>query len=295
MTRRQNFWLALLYYPYTVVEAVAMAGCALVLTLFAQPIFSDAFFVFEKRKSDKHKRIKEPFDTVAALNAMKAVEQIARECNANIYWISGTLLGLERIGTPLPHDHDLDLGINSDDPALPLFVQTLAASKNITVIVPRYHGLKRRIQNPDLWTVRDGLLRYTLEYCENAQKPVKIDLFLHFQYGANIIHLSRYTIWENSPFKVVQREYGSNRFSVPSPPSQYLAENYGDYSVEQKEFENSIDCPNVRNIYSWDSLFYLFRRRQLMLKRGWVKKDRNLARRIWRTIGKGLYPRVQIR
>jgi hypothetical protein len=57
-----------------------------------------------------------------------------------------------------------------------------------------------------------------------------------------------------------------------------------------KEFENSIDCPNAMNIFSWASLTYLLNRQFVMLRLGRIGRARQVNARICRTILKGIYP-----
>jgi hypothetical protein len=283
------YWL---FYPLTLLECAAMA----VVAAFSYLLLRVLYFSWWHPESAKVRppgRVKPQLDTEDALRAMQAVEDIARQSGAQVYWISGTLLGLERLGRPLPHDNDLDLGINTADPRCLDLVRALWASDSIVEIAPQRISRKIRIQNPDLQHVANCIIRYkaAVRTGDEPGKPaVKIDIFLHFPYCGGLMHGTRNSLWWNSTLDVARKSYGSGAFSVPADPHRYLLENYGDYRTEVKEFENSIDCPNAMNIFSWQSLGYLLARLQLMVKLGKLERARRVNRRIRATIRKGLSP-----
>jgi hypothetical protein len=283
------YWLA---YPLTLVECAAMT----VVAAFSYLLLRVLYFSWwhpEKARVRPPGRVKPRLDTEDALRAMRVVEGIAGQSGAQVYWISGTLLGLERLGKPLPHDNDLDLGISTDDPRCLDLVRALWASESIVEIAPQRISRKIRIQNPDLQHVANCIIRYKAAVRSEGdpgKPPVKIDIFLHFPYCGGLMHGTRNSLWWNSPLDAARRGYGSGTFSVPADPHRYLLENYGDYRQEVKEFENSIDCPNAMNIFSWQSLGYLLSRLQLMLKLGKLERAHRVNRRIRATIRKGLSP-----
>ena len=283
------YWLV---YPFTLVESAAMAAVAAFSYLLLRVLYFRWWYP-EKARVRPAGRVKQRLDSEDGLRAMQVVEGIARQSGAQVYWISGTLLGLERLGRPLPHDNDLDLGISTDDPRCLDLVRALWASESIVEIAPQRISRKIRIQNPDLQHVANGIIRYKAAVRgqgDPGKPPVKIDIFLHFPYCGGLMHGTRNSLWWNSPLAVTQKEYGSGVFSVPQDQHRYLFENYGDYRTEVKEFENSIDCPNAMNIFSWQSLGYLLARLQLMVKLGKLERARRVNRRIRATIRKGLSP-----
>lgn len=283
------YWLA---YPLTLVECAAMAAAAAFSYLLLRVLYFDWWHPKEARVRPAG-RVKPRLDSEDGLRAMQVVEGIARQSGAQVYWISGTLLGLERLGRPLPHDNDLDLGISTDDPHCLDLVRALWTSESIVEIAPQRISRKIRIQNPDLQHVANGIIRYKAavrSQGDPGKPPVKIDIFLHFPYCGGLMHGTRNSLWWNSPLAVTQKGYASGAFSVPQDPHRYLSENYGDYRTEVKEFENSIDCPNAMNIFSWQSLGYLLARLQLMVKLGKLERAQRVNRRIRATIRKGLSP-----
>ncbi len=283
------YWLL---YPVTLLECAAM----LLVSTLGYLLLRIVYFPWWHPESARRRapgRIKKLIDSEEALRAMRTIERIAGESQARVFWISGTLLGLERMGRPLPHDTDLDLGVCIDDPHCLDLIRALQSSDRIAEIAPQLISWKIQQQNPDLQHVPDCIIRYKASVrSENASasENVKIDIFLHFPYCGGLMHGTRNSLWWNSPLGVMQKQYGPNTFSVPANAHQYLFENYGDYRAEVKEFENSIDCPNAMNIFSWRSLGYLLSRLQLMVKLGRTERARRVNRRIRATILKGLLP-----
>jgi hypothetical protein len=284
-----TYWLI---YPITLLECVAMALVSALSYLLLRVTYFKWWHP-ETARVRPPSRAKKSINTEAALRAMQTIESIARETQAQVFWISGTLLGLERIGQPLPHDNDLDLGICVADSHCHDLIRALWASDRIAEIAPQTISRKTRHQNPDLQHVSNRIIRYKAGVRSedgSGLAPIKIDIFLHFPYRGGLMHGSRNSLWWNSPLCVMQKRYGSRMFSVPEDAHRYLVENYGEYQTEVKEFENSIDCPNAMNIFSWRSLGYLLSRLQLMLKLGRVKRAHQIIRRISVTIRKGMYP-----
>ncbi len=286
---RLAWWIAT---PITLLECALMAAlCTLaygLLRLFYRPWWHG-----EKIRQRPRRMVKELIDADGALGAMKTIERIAEDSRARPYWISGTLLGLERLGQPLPHDNDLDLGLNIDDPQGEAFVRALWASPDITEIASQRMSWKTRIQNPDLHHIPGGIIRYKAAVRDprSPDKPaVKLDIFLHFPHFGGSIHGTRNSIWWNSAPSAEKRAYGARAFSVPEDAHLYLTENYGDYRKEVKDFENSIDCPNVMNIFSWRSLGTLLSRLQMMVKLGRIDRAQQINGRIMATILKGVMP-----
>ena len=283
------YWLT---YPITLLECALMAGVS-VLSYWLWRFIYLQWWHPEKARRRPSRMLKQNIDVEDALGAMQTIERIARENRARIFWISGTLLGLERLGQPLPHDTDLDVGIDIDDPHCLDFMRALWTSNNIVSPAPQYISRKIQIQNPDLQGVPGGIIRYkTAVRNESAphKSPVKLDVFLHFPYCGGSMHGTRNTLWWNTPLNAAQKPYGKRYFSVPEDTHLYLTENYGDYRSEVKDFENSIDCPNAMNIFSWRSLAYLLSRQQMMLKLGRTDRAHQINVRVKATILKGAYP-----
>lgn len=292
MRRSLNYLAYWVTYPVTLLESALMAITSVLAYAAGRTVFSGLWYPERSRRRPQG-MVKQTIDARNALAVMQAFERIGRDSGAGVFWISGTLLGLERLGQPLPHDTDLDAGLFVTDPRYPDFIRALRSSGEIAELAPQRLSLKARVQNPDLHVVPGGIIRYK-SMVRNAQipgsLPVKTDIFLHFDYCGGSMHGSRNSLWWNSPFAVVQKDYAGRTFQVPGNVHRHLTENYGDYRSEVKEFENSIDCPNAMNIFSWASLTYLLRRQYVMLRLGRIARAHQINRRICHTILKGIYP-----
>jgi hypothetical protein len=284
-----TYWLT---YPVTLVECALMAFVS-VVSYWLLRVFYLKWWHPENLRQRPRRVLKQVIDVEAALGAMQTVERIAQDSRARIFWISGTLLGLERLGQPLPHDNDLDVGIHIDDPHCEDFIRALWNSRDIGDLAPQLISWKTQVQNPDLQTVPGGIIRYKASV-RNGDAPhqsaVKMDVFLHFPYCGGSIHGTRNSIWWNTTPGVAARSYKDRLLSVPEDSHLYLTENYGNYRSEVKDFENSIDCPNAMNIFSWRSLAYLLSRLQVMLKLGRIDRAHQINMRVKATILKGLFP-----
>lgn len=283
---------------YTVIYPVTMLECALMtlVSIISYGLWRVRYLKWwhpEALRQRPRRMRKDIIDAGSALEAMNTIERIAQDSSAGIFWISGTLLGLERLAQPLPHDNDLDVGLRIDDPHCENFISALRACPDITQLSPQGLSWKTRIQNPDLQHIPRGVIRYKAavrspQAADGAS--VKLDVFLHFPHCGGSIHGTRNSIWWNTVPDVATRLYNGRKFSVPQDTDLYLRENYGDYRVEVKDFENSIDCPNVMNVFSWRSLGTLLSRQQMMLKLGRIDRAGRINKRIMATILKGLTP-----
>lgn len=284
-----SWWMI---YPLTLLECMLMS----VKAAGAWCVWRVVYFRWWYPGSDRRRpaSLSNPeIDVQDSVAAMQTIERIARESHARIFWISGTLLGLERLGHPLPHDKDLDVGIHVDDAHCLDFIRALWESGGIVSLVPQFLSRKVRAQNPDLRHVPCGIIRYMAAVAiEGApdKPPVKLDVFLHFPYGGGVVHGTRNSLWWNTTPGVARKAYGENTFSVPEDAHLYLEENYGNYQQEVREFENSIDCPNAMDVFSWKSLNYLLARQRLMLRLDRVARARQVNRRLRSTLLKGLLP-----
>lgn len=277
-------------YPFTLLECTLMAA----VSVLAYWFWRLAYALRGSRPLQRPQRmVKRRLDPGEALGVMQVVERVGAESGARVFWLSGTLLGLERLGRPLPHDTDMDAGIDIGDAGYAAFIRAMWMSPSVVAMAPQYISLKDRIQNPDLQVVRGGIIRYKA-VVRNELAPgapaIKTDLFVHFPYCGGSMHGSRNSLWWNSPFSVEQRSYEGGRFSVPGNAHRHLTENYGDYRTEVTEFENSIDCPNAMNIYSWTSILYLLVRQYVMIRMGRLDRAGRVNARIAATLRKGAMP-----
>ena len=219
----------------------------------------------------KYPTRKRPMHMGNALAALKLTQKLADQCGAKPFLISGTLLGIHRNGALLAHDNDVDLGIFADDPALGALVQGLRAAPQVVRLTENRLGAVGRIANPSIPNLYDDVILYKINLqCLPDARPVRLDLFVHFNVQGFVAHGSTRTLWANSPFTLSQMELEGAKFWAPADRTLYLTENYGDFSVPKVNFESSVDCPNGMNILTFPAC--------AMLAKKWVmfgiSKDR---------------------
>jgi hypothetical protein len=203
---------------------------------------------------------KPPMHPETADQALRYFLTVARLAGARVFLISGTLLGFYRSGRLLGHDKDIDLGVMWDDPALPALLAALRSSDHLQLYATVRVGLLAALMNPQLPSLPDGTLSFKYDYFSGNGKRVRIDLFVHFPMGSEIVHGSCRTLWGNSPFTLSEHGIGEEIFLLPSNREKYLAENYGDFHTERRMFESSVDCPNARNCLSLVGMAFLLRK-----------------------------------
>jgi len=213
--------------------------------------------------AQKHPTRKRPMHMGNAMAALKLAQKLADECGAKPFLISGTLLGIHRNGALLAHDNDLDLGIFADDPALSALVESLRAAPQVVRLTENRLGAVGRIANPSIPKLHDDVILYKINVqCMPDARPVRLDLFVHFNANGAVAHGSTRTLWVNSPFRLSKLKLEGTDFWAPADCTRYLSENYGDFSVPKVKFESSVDCPNCANILTFPAC--------AMLAKKWV-------------------------
>ncbi len=155
------------------------------------------------------------------------------------YIISGTFLGLHREGGFLPHDIDLDFGIDAEDLDLDALITALKqipdmTIKNITNI-PTLH-----IENETVsYQEKLGIIKLL------HSSGIQIDLFIHHLIDGKRVHGSKIHLWENTPYELTTRNLTGVDVLCPDNPDQYLTENYGDWRTPVTEFSCTTGTPNM--------------------------------------------------
>lgn len=200
----------------------------------------------------KRRVAKSPMDTGHAWRVLKHVQQIADSCGARPFLVSGTLLGIHRHGGLLPHDNDMDLGLHLSDPALGELVQKLKKSPIFVELREDRLSWADRLLNPWVPPLPDNAIIYKFDFqMEGAERPVRLDLFVHFEASGFVAHGTTKSLWINRPFTLEDVMIEGVRFYAPANRHQYLSENYGDYQTPKPEFESFVDCPNCVNIHTF--------------------------------------------
>ncbi|TRO07474.1 hypothetical protein EQ836_14685 [Ectopseudomonas mendocina] len=151
------------------------------------------------------------------------------------FLMSGTLLGVVRDGQLLEHDYDIDIGVD-DRVGFESVLSAMFGSGCFSYI--------SGFQNAFV--------------CFMHVNGVKVDIFFHYAaLGDTYRHRSRYVAWDNTRFALAETNFLGKRFLVPEDTSQYLTENYGDWSRPVAHYDAYLDTPNLVILCMDDMLFQL--------------------------------------
>jgi hypothetical protein len=242
--------------------------------------------VVRERRSERRGFI----DTQAGLDVLSHVRICASQTGAKVFLVSGTLLGLHRSGKLLDHDYDIDVGVSAGDPALPAFLESIRH-------IPGHIGEKTIslsatdcALNPwlGLKPADAVLYKHFFRPPGTSGRPFGIDVFVHFNANGFCVHGNYRCLWINRPFALREHDFGSLRFLAPEDTNLYLSENYGDYTIENRSFESSVDCPNTTNLYGFRAAMWLTGRYAYFIATRDPAKRAIIAARLWDYIRYGL-------
>jgi hypothetical protein len=229
------------------------------------------------RRAARRNRI----NTDAGWNILKEVQRIADVTGAEVFAISGTLLGIHRNGGLLAHDVDIDVGIHLDDPRLDDFLRAMVCSPLTRRAKSARLGAITRYLNPHLPLMPDHVIYHTF-YMEDPSalgETVSVDVFLHFRALGFDVHGIGTRLWINSPIVTERVQVKDAELLLPRDRHTYLLENYGDYRVERKVFENAVDCPNAVNLYAPGAAVWMISKLNLYYRAGWFDRYTRLRLR----------------
>lgn len=161
---------------------------------------------------------------IFAKEALHALNAAFDKEGLQLFLISGTLLGLMRIGDFLPHDFDLDTGIFSGFDS---------------------HKLRNAIYASGCFTIMAQRSPHCIRVRHVNGTP--IDIFIHYRGHNDFWHGGVKVSWHNSPFGLKRVNFKGQEVFIPDNPEKYLEENYGpDWRTPVVNFDSSRDCPNSR-------------------------------------------------
>jgi hypothetical protein len=277
---------------------IGLAGRPVVaLAVTGTFLYDIALFALKRVIPQDHAAVKErrnkkrgSLNVEAGFAALASIQKIAEATGANMFLMSGTLLGLYREGHLLAHDYDVDVGVRADDPNLPDFLAAMAAAPGLTGRKTVRLGALDCALNP--WLGIDAtqpVLHKFFFTGPDGDSPFGVDVFVHFEANGYLVHGNYRCLWINKVFDLVPQSYGGTRYKIPRDTRLYLRENYGDFETENKNFENSTDCPNSTNLYGIRAVSWLTGRYAYFLASGDARKRRIIGRRIRDCLAFGLY------
>lgn len=258
-----------------------------------------SYFVFRKLRmlrSFWHARAsakqKVPLDPEQTLTFLETLLTTASATGAKVFVVSGTLLGLYRNGRILGHDHDIDLGVISGDKNLEALRQAFLSFPGAQPETTTRLNAMERMLNP--WLPDASQTPIHKFAFENPKKPgacFHVDLFIHWPQADYMVHGNQRTLWLNRKFDLAPLKVGNHRFLAPRDIETYLTENYGDFRVENRDFANGTDCPNIANIYGFRAAMQLSGLYMRFRAAGKTEKRKVASRRIKDLLAYGCFLR----
>jgi hypothetical protein len=170
------------------------------------------------------------------------------------YVVSGTFLGLHRENGFLPHDYDIDLGINAHDVDVDALIRHLKDLPEHTIksiyTIPRIQIRSETVQ----YTEEVGIVKLI------HTSGIQIDLFIHHRRGDHLLHGSRIHMWSNSAYGLTRRTLAGIDVLAPDDPDRYLRENYGEWRIPKTAFNCSTDTPNLTITQNFYALAFFIRK-----------------------------------
>ena len=154
-------------------------------------------------------------------DVLRKIYNIFEHHGKRYFLLSGTLLGLERIGGVIPGDLDIDLAVFSDE-----------VSKS---------ELKSMFSDTDFYVDRD----YEHEVSFRSSKGLLVEFFLCEKMPGGVIVRSYADThhWHFSSFNLVESNYLGVPCLIPGDTKQFLSENYGNWQDPVVFFEWAYDTP----------------------------------------------------
>lgn len=175
------------------------------------------------------------FDPAGAITVLAEVSAILAAAGLAPFAAAGTLLGLERQGSLLAHDRDVDIGVLQQGPARP----------DIAAVIRQHPALilERR--------ARPGERYYALNH-----RGVAVDIFVYEPAGDHLLcgFSDRHgdIQWRFSAFTLREAAFAGRRIPVPSPPGRYLEQAYGPaWRVPDPGFASAIGSPGLYRTDPW--------------------------------------------
>jgi lipopolysaccharide cholinephosphotransferase len=148
-------------------------------------------------------------------------DRICRKHNINYWCIYGTLLGVQRHRDWIPHDGDIDLGIERED---------YEKFKLIQNELPNDMGFTEEPKKPcGKLRSKRAYYKYT-EWGNNwdVNKGLQIDLFVYDKKEPHLLKLYSWETWNyNDIFPLREQYFSGIKVFIPNNPDIYLRTTYG--------------------------------------------------------------------
>ncbi|EFM2999265.1 hypothetical protein HHI74_001346, partial [Campylobacter jejuni] len=165
---------------------------------------------------------KKYFSKYDALIALEDLSSVFNSLNIKFFLVSGTFLGCIRENNFILNDYDIDVGVWEED-----------FSNELKIALEQYGTFY--IHDPK-W--KGGI---KLKHING----ILIDIFIHYKDGCKHYHLGSAVKWYNSTFDLIKYDFLGKEYFGFKEYDRYLSENYGDWRIPKKNFDNILDTPNA--------------------------------------------------
>lgn len=226
-------------YHKDVSEYIALGALRCGNTELALEIWRRSLFSASRRKGGFTAwNVRTPsYSSERAEEALKDINEVFSNGGIDVFLVSGTLLGCVRENQLLGHDKDIDVGIWEN--------VTNEQLMSVVEASGRFFVLKSR--SPEIVRLKHV-------------NGIAIDVFYHFREPDNYWHSGVKMKWNNTPFKLVTREFLGVDCLIPEDYDLYLSENYGtDWREPKIAFDSAFDTPNGEVLVEVEMVIHAFR------------------------------------
>lgn len=179
---------------------------------------------------------KKYFSRYDALVALEDLSSVFNSLNVIFFLVSGTFLGCIREKNFISNDYDVDIGIWEGD-----FTD----------------DLKKALKQYGTFYIHD--LKWKGGIKLKHINGIFIDIFIHYNDGSRHYHLGSAVKWYNSTFDLIKYNFLGKEYFGFKEYDRYLSENYGDWRIPKKNFDNILDTPNAVIFNKQEYKLHLYR------------------------------------
>lgn len=186
----------------------------------AENYLKEAIELFKINSKIKNK--KKYFSKSDAKIALEDLSFVFSSLNLDFFLVSGTFLGCIRDKNFVSNDYDIDIGIWEKDYS---------------------DGLKQALEHYGVFHIHEPKWNGGIKL--KHINGILIDIFIHYEDGNKHYHLGSVAKWYNSTFELVKYWFLNKQYFGFKDYDLYLSENYGDWKIKKKDFDNILDTPNA--------------------------------------------------
>ena len=196
------------------------------------------------------------FDEGQTLESMNEIISLLNEQGLTCFPAFGSLLGLVREGTLLPHDKDADIGVICD----PTW-----KSIDYLNIISRICA-KSKFAAPSVVVDAANLIQWNIGIFD-TERGSSVDLFFfrsvdNLGLCAGIATIFGRLLWQKPEFRLSPQVYGNATYMAPTDVNEHLSSIYGKtWGTPIKKWDSLISCENITSCSRDVSIFFALQRR----------------------------------